>query len=517
MRKRRFAAWLSCVILAPVGAAWPQGSQPGTNASEYKTESSRESVEQAPPGWLGRKTTSRSHLVGIAEATRGSERDVRVVFGGFVRRCPTPGAEYGVAEGTFEYSLSSDEVAAGEGATKGAHEARRFVATLKGHVGDDARLGDVELEGTYTSETSGGDLVTASSSTPVRTTFRPGPSGEPDMNALMDVARQTADLAVSFMVLWAGGTYRDAERAWLMNNECVEFSFDPPTDTRSLGPNETTQVRAELRPKSGGSALPWRSEALDVINGAGEVSPKRPETQTASSVTLTYTASARPRAGHGFRILAPSRGGVAFGEWRIKESEKYQGTFTQTRTMSSTPADAGALASAAARYGVGASATYTITGDLLWTRDPQTRASTFGDVPSTFFVPTDGQIEVEAEGEGRSVAGVCRLKGGKTFPIRDLPPGALQYLLLEVAEDGRYRIWLGMVSSFLQFEMSSQCSGRARRVAQTLAANDAAIVIGQQEGVSTGEVLAGETPAPIVNGSVSYTGTWNFKKVAPPQ
>jgi hypothetical protein len=174
-----------------------------------------------------------------------------------------------------------------------------------------------------------------------------------------------------------------------------------------------------------------------------------------------------------------------------------------------------------AAYGVGMAANYRITGQVLWgPKQDSSREGTFGEVSSTLLVPRDGEIAVQAESTGKSVAGSCKVEGSRTFSIRDLPPEALQYFTLEIAADGRYRLMLGMISKYLQFQARQDCSMRAAPGfpmpvpgggKQTVVVNDAGIVIGRQEGQLTEDGVIGHTAAPIVMGVHSFTGSWEFK------
>lgn len=181
----------------------------------------------------------------------------------------------------------------------------------------------------------------------------------------------------------------------------------------------------------------------------------------------------------------------------------------------------GATSVTGAAYGVGMNANYRITGRLLWApRQDSPHDGTFGDVASTILVPRDGEIAVQAVSTGRSIAGSCKVEGSRKFAIKDLPPGALQYLTLEIAADGRYRLMLGMISMYLQFQATQDCSIRAAPGfpmpvpgggKQAVVVNDAGIVIGRQEGQLTDEGVIGRTAAPIVMGVHSFTGSWDFR------
>ena len=313
-------------VLVPLASALAQGFAPLSANEGYSAERSQ-SVESAPRGSVGRKTTDREHRVGNTEETDGNETTVVFTFGGFARKCPT--AE-GIVEGTFEYSLVYDEINTDDGESQHNHLGRRLVARLEGHVRDDATLERVELDGQYTAETSGSRFAATQERRPVRATFRPGPGGEPDWPAATRAVEMAGDVAVAAVVLWAGEFYKTAEAEWRKKNACVEFSFDPPTETRSLEPNESVQVRVELRTKEGSAPVPWRSAYVNAINGVGTVSPRSVEAEPGAPATVTYTASSRPRQGHGIDLATTSRAGIAEAKWLIAESDTYELRFEST-------------------------------------------------------------------------------------------------------------------------------------------------------------------------------------------
>lgn len=316
----RSCAWplffaIACA-LAPLGFALAQGFVPLSTGEGYSVERSQ-TVENAPRGSVGRKTTDREHRVGNTEETDGNEVTITFTFGGFVRKCPT--AE-GVVTGTFEYSLSYDEINTDDGESQHNHISRRFLAKLEGHVKDDAMLDYVDLEGEYTNETRGTRFPPTQDRRPVRTTFRPGLTGEPDWPAAIRAVEMAGDVAIAAVVLWAGEFYLAAQREWTKLNECVELSFDPPSESRAVGPNESVPVRMELKIKAeGGSRVGGAKPLISVLN-SGSVSPTSIETRADAPVTLTYTASSQPRPGHGFKAETVSRAGHAGAEWRIGEA-----------------------------------------------------------------------------------------------------------------------------------------------------------------------------------------------------
>ena len=495
--------WRGVVVAAAMAAglgraheALPQGKAPGGNGVDRS-----QSVQNAPPGYVGRKTTDREHRVG-KEKEAGRVVDYELVFGGFARRCPT--AE-GIVEGNFEYALTYTEVLTTAGMTRQTRQARRLLARLKGHVGDDARLARVELEGDFTVERSGTDTAPSSERRPVRTTFRPGASGEPDFDAMRTAVEATADIAVASVVLGAGTLYRQAESEWLKMNACVEFEFDPPTDERRVGPNQATQVRAGLRTKEGGAPVPFETDHIGVIDGAGSVSPRRARAQPGERSALTYTAAARPRRGHGVNIATLSRAGLAEGEWRILDLGKFEGSFTQTDTTD--------LASGLG----GGTNIQKVTGKVVWTPEEKAPAApSFGDVRSSFFRPTSGEITVDLQYDFRGLANsACKQQGRKSFPIAGLPENLLRFLWIEIAEDGRYKLSIGLPDRVWQvwsMQAEAVCTfpgGAVHR--ESVAINGIAVMLGVHQGtLKDDQTIAGELPAPIRHGPRVITGNWSF-------
>jgi hypothetical protein len=487
------SAWCVLLVLAPLATAFPQAAR----STGYDVEKSQ-SVQSAPAGSVGRKTTDREHRVSNAEDTLGNEYNYVLTFGGFARRCPTSA---GLVRGDFEYTIAYDATETGDdGVIRREHHVRRLVAQLEGHVGDDARLTHVELTGNFTIERSGTAVAPTSENRPVQTRFTPGPAGEPDMPAMTAAVEMTADIAVASVVLSAGMLYRTAELQWLKLNECVELSFDPPTDTVELGPNQSRQVRVELKAKEDGGSVPLKTDRISAIRSIGTVAPRNVQSADGAPVTLTYTASARPRAGHGIDIATESRAGLAGDRpWRIVD--RYEGTFTQVdKTVGSMGIYSGTM-------------TQTMTGRLVWTSEPAGRhPPSYGDVHSAFYRANQGEITVElANINTNAIAGSCETQGRETFALTSLPP-SVQYLLLEIAEDGRYKLILAIPDNPpTTWEADSSCripgAGTTR---QKIPAMLPAIVIGIQEGrLDADQAVVGEM-TPVQRGPLTTTGHWSF-------
>lgn len=508
---KRFAALvLAAAISAGVTAQAQQGSSTGDG---YVVTRPPQAVTPAPDGWVGRKTTDREKRVrGYPPDEDGHSYEFRMTLGGFARKCPS--AEGKVPGRDFEYTLIADDVSTENGESQSTHYVKKVTPTrVEGQVKDDGTLDYVDFEAEYLSERTGSPVERRT----VRERITPGQYGEPDMAALERAVRVTGDLAIAAAMWSVGVTFRDAQREWMRKNECVEFKFDPPTETVMLEAGESAAVRVELRTKGESGAAVARAQlAAGAIDGHGSVMPRVDQSSlTDLPITLTYTASATPRRGHGIDAAAVSRAGYAESRWQIDERPRFEGTFTQT--------DKSVIAGAG--YGIAATKNYRIDGRLVWTPDPDSaRAHSFGEVESRFYAPTDGEITVKIDQEGKSIAGSCVYEGSRTFPIRSLPSAALKMLTLEVAADDRYRLMLGMISKYLQFQVALNCRVQAAPgfpIAMpgggggTEIINDAGIVLGKQEGTVVDDTIAGRTAAPIVYGPHSFTGEWRFTRDPP--
>jgi hypothetical protein len=349
---------LMLLVAAGAQSALAQGFAPLRTDEGYSVEKSQ-SVENAPRGSVGRKTTDREHRVGNTEETDANETTVVFTFGGFARKCPTTD---GIVAGTFEYALSYDETNTDDGETQHNHVGRRLLATLEGHVRDDATLDHVVLDGSYMAEVSGTRFPAAREQRPVHVIVRPGSGGEPDWEAMKSAAAMAADVAIAGVVLMAGELLRQAQLEWNKPNECVEFSFDPPSESRSLGPNESAQIRVELRTKADRTPVPWKTEFLGTLNGAGTVSPTRVDVPRDSPAMLTYTAAAEPRRGHGIALGTRSRAGLAEDKWLISNAPDYE-LHLESRIISRAPEEAAQSTASATVRLTGSTKTSPLYGD----------------------------------------------------------------------------------------------------------------------------------------------------------
>jgi hypothetical protein len=305
-------AWLTRRSLALAVTASMYGvaadAQAGYEVSKSQT------VQKAPAGFVGRTTTDRETRVGNTPETDGNSSTFVLTIGGFVRKCPTAD---GIAAGSFEYSVTSDQVDTDRGETKRTHYVHRMLARLEGHVRDDAKIDHVDVDADFTRERTG----VPPEQQHIRASFRPGEGGAPDMQSVLRAVEMTANVSVATLMWSAGPIYLDAMLEWNKMNQCVEFSFDPPSETQALGPNATAEVRTELRTKEGKSAVAGGKMEANSLQGIGTIAPHKGETKADAPFVFSYTAPAKPKRGNGFDVATFSRAGAAGGKWTIGAPE----------------------------------------------------------------------------------------------------------------------------------------------------------------------------------------------------
>jgi len=158
-----------------------------------------------------------------------------------------------------------------------------------------------------------------------------------------------------------------------------------------------------------------------------------------------------------------------------------------------------------------------VTANLVWTpeKDDQRSAPSFNDVESIFFRPSEGEITIEENflNWGIGGPGKCTGTGRRTFSVDQLTPGALRYMLLEIAADGRYKVTLVIPDnpdSFPGWEFDSACEFPNITAHQTVPVHHIAVVLGRQQGVMEDQGIIGRLPAPIHRGPRTITGDWTF-------
>ena len=305
------------VVLSTYGAA--AHAQGGYEVSTSHSET------KAPAGFVGYKTTDRETRVGNTPETDGNSSTFLMTFGGFARQCPS--AE-GIAAGSFEYTVTIDEVNTDEGETKRTHYAHRLLAQLEGHVRDDAKIDHVDLDGDFSSERSG----VPAEHQHFRTSFTIGQGGATDMNDVMRAMQTSPNLSLAAVMWFAGPIYQAAMVGWNKMNECVEFAFDPASDTRALGPNATAAVQTRLQTKEGKVGVGGGKMEAGPLEGIGTVAPGKGETKADAPFVFSYTAPAKPKKGNGFDVATLSRAGAAGGIWKIGSPELLL-TFALTLTQ----------------------------------------------------------------------------------------------------------------------------------------------------------------------------------------
>ncbi|MGH8250223.1 MAG: hypothetical protein ACREVI_05925 [Steroidobacteraceae bacterium] len=266
---------------------------------------------------VGFKTTDYETRVGITPETDGNSRTFVMVVGSTAKKCPTAA---GKAAGTFEHSMTVDEVNSDEGETRRTHISNRYVAKLEGEVGDDGILRHIDIvDGEITRERDGAPTERIRLPTPQRIPVNR--SGVPEWEAIRRAVLATGDLATAVAILLASVTYVEAELGWLEPNQCVEFAFDPPSNTREVAPGEAVEVRTWLRTFLDQSAVGEATLEASGLNGA-QVSPRKTQAPDDGVVTFKYTAPLERRPPRGFDVVGLSRAGTATGEWRALDGVK---------------------------------------------------------------------------------------------------------------------------------------------------------------------------------------------------
>ena len=291
-----FMLFGAATLLSVAAAAQTTTSEAGYEVTRSQT------VANAPAGYVGRKTTDRETRVGNTRETDGNSSMFIMTVGGFVRECPT--AE-GLVAGTFEYSLTADDVNTDEGETRRQHHVVSLNAKLEGHVLDDGIVDYVTVDGDFTRQRAG----EPSEQQHIQRRFNVGAPGQPDFAAMEDAVTATADLSIA-IVMWMGSTlYTQAQTHWNMIDTCAELAFEPATRTRALGPNQSADVRVTLRTKDDKAAIGDAEFQANALAGIGTLTPRGGRTDASAPIDFTYTASSSPKNAHGFDVAARSRAG----------------------------------------------------------------------------------------------------------------------------------------------------------------------------------------------------------------
>jgi hypothetical protein len=197
-------------------------------------------------------------------------------------------------------------------------------------------------------------------------------------------------------------------------------------------------------------------------------------------------------------------GGSFQGDERCGCEVELEGTFSQTHTSAQTAA-IGTMAQ-----------DYTINGRLVFRpqeadEEHLPMLPSFGpDTSSSFLRPSAGEIAVEINHESRGIGGgVCTVTGSRTFEVEQLSEEARQNLWLELAEDGRYKLSLGVISRYLLTPVEVVCRV-ARRDVRSTEQWDVAVMIGLQQGTVGENGIDGRLDPPLRLGAATITGQWSF-------
>jgi hypothetical protein len=312
----KFALVALCAsALAPPASAQANALGPVMNEAEGYRITRSQTVEEVPPDSVGRVTTDREESAGATDATRGNTRKFEMRIGAIVKKCPTAD---GLVMGRFEYMMTvhQDIVVAGE--RQQSYYWQQLNADLVGHVKDDGMLDYIEFKGVFSRIDNGTHIPTVNYTLPHQTTFRPGPGGNLDYTAALRAVEKTGELAFASAMWLASPVFTpQAQTQWTKPNACVEFSFDPPSGSVALGPNESKDVRVSIKTKGETQAAVKDARLMANAMGSGSSVSPRDVARAEESTTFTYTASAQPQPGHGINIGAASRAGYADGKWRI--------------------------------------------------------------------------------------------------------------------------------------------------------------------------------------------------------
>lgn len=302
-----------------------------------------------PSDSVGRKSREWKIEEGSTPNTVGNRFHFTLINGGYAKKCPRAD---GIVEGDYEFSLVVHQTINDSGTVRTVYNARRVHATLKGQVGDDAKLQYVDLDATLGIGRGGTDRPTLFSRQRQHVRFVPDhrSAGLPSQFSNWSVSEWSSELvgstesdAIGMLLLavtvFSGPMYLDAEVAWSNENTCVEVTFMPATKTHKLGPNESVPVKTELRTNKEQAVVPAKfKEAKErPREGNGNVSPRQEESQPGAPATFTYKAPATRVRHSGFRVGVVSRAGVAEGEWEVVDAS-YVLEF-QSRIVSTEPTE----------------------------------------------------------------------------------------------------------------------------------------------------------------------------------
>ncbi len=312
-----------------------QNTIPDTSQDDYHVDDLPLRRENAPPEWVGYKTTETMTRIGKEDRpTKGIREDYEMIIAPKAKQCPhLEGDELkGMVDGTFEWSFMMFRATPGP---QSVLYRRKVLATLKGEVGDDAQLKkEVKFEATVTIQHIGTELPHFSHSPTITGQFSIDQrTGIPQELKIITVSgfsegeaqardAQLSGTLTALMAWFSVPDYVNAQTIWNNPNICVEMTFTPPTKAKKFVPNESTSVKTELRTKKEQTLVPAKfKEAKERPRERnGTVSPREAQSQPGAPATFTYQAPTARVRHSGFWVGAVSRAGVAEakeGEWEL--------------------------------------------------------------------------------------------------------------------------------------------------------------------------------------------------------
>jgi len=311
------------IAILVVALAAPAAFATTTNENGYEVTRSQ-TVVPVPAGKLGRKTIDRETRTGNTEETDGNSSNVTLTIGGFMNRCPMPEGDTPVkfvAAGDFETSIVSDTVDTDVVPTERKHYEKRMTARIKVLVNDDMSVSEGEIDGEFSSNMDG----VRTGPNRVHKRFPIRAYGRPDYDALVEIATVTGDVAAAALIWNASMTILSAQVAWRQPNACGELVFDPPSESRSVSPGETVEIKVKVRTREGQQPIPkgiWDATVVQggtVVEASGRVSPD-------GTFVVRYVArsSSSPKEGDGVRIEALTPAGYPRDTWKIRTGLRLQ-------------------------------------------------------------------------------------------------------------------------------------------------------------------------------------------------
>jgi hypothetical protein len=303
-----------------------QTTLPNTSQDDYEVNDPPIRRENAPPEWVGWKTTDTMTRIGKEDRpTKGIREDYEMVIAPKAKQCPhLEGDELkGMVDGTFEWSFMMFRATPGP---QSVLYRRKVQATLKAEVGDDAQLKKkVKFDASVTLQHIGTELPHYSQTFGVQGEFNIDQrTGIPHDFKIITVSgfsegeaqakdAQLIGTLTAIMAWFSGPEYVNAQTIWNNPNTCVEITFTPATKTKKFVPSESTPVKTELRTKKEKALVPAKfKEARErPREGNGRVSPREKESRSEAPATFTYQAPPTRVRHSGFRVKAVSRAGVA--------------------------------------------------------------------------------------------------------------------------------------------------------------------------------------------------------------